>query len=58
MQILSGMLVCLIGISRYFINVHYITDIIAGFTIGFALLYIYIRIDKNVSDLRRRREPA
>jgi len=57
-QILSGTLVCLIGISRYFINVHYITDIIAGFTIGFALLYIYIRIDKNVSDLRRRREPA
>lgn len=57
-QILSGTLVCLIGISRFFINVHYVTDIIAGFTIGFALLYIYICIDRSISDLRRRRKHA
>lgn len=55
-QIALGTLVFLIGISRFFINVHYLTDIIAGFTIGFALLYIYIFMDKRISDLRRRRK--
>ncbi|MCT1903206.1 phosphatase PAP2 family protein [Oceanobacillus sojae] len=55
-QIGLGTLVFLIGISRFFINVHYLTDIIAGFTLGFALLYIFIRIDKIISDLRRRRK--
>ncbi|MFD1414170.1 phosphatase PAP2 family protein [Oceanobacillus jeddahense] len=57
-QTVFGLLVCLIGISRFFINVHYITDVIAGFTVGFALLYIYIRIDRSFSDLRRRRKPS
>lgn len=53
-QIGLGILVFLIGISRFFINVHYLTDIIAGFTLGFALFYIYIRMDRRISDLRRR----
>ncbi|GIO21639.1 phosphatase PAP2 family protein [Oceanobacillus sp. J11TS1] len=54
-QITLGSLVFLIGISRYFINVHYLTDIIAGFTIGFALLTIYIFLDSEFSDSRRRK---
>ncbi|GGP09587.1 phosphatase PAP2 family protein [Oceanobacillus neutriphilus] len=55
-QIGLGTLVFLIGISRFFINVHYLTDIIAGFTLGFALLYLYICIGRTISDLRRRRK--
>ncbi|WP_152654891.1 phosphatase PAP2 family protein [Oceanobacillus sp. CFH 90083] len=55
-QIVLGTLVCLIGISRFFINVHYLTDIVAGFTVGFTLLCLYIRMDREISDLRRRRK--
>jgi len=44
-QILLASLIFLIGISRYVINVHYLTDVVAGFVIGFLLLvgliYLY-----------------
>lgn len=33
-KIAFALLVFLIGISRYIINVHYLTDVLAGFTIG------------------------
>lgn len=40
-----SLLIFLIGISRYIINVHYLTDIIAGFMFGFlillGLIYVY-----------------
>lgn len=37
-----ALLIFLIGVSRYIINVHFATDIISGFTIGFTLLIIFI----------------
>jgi len=44
-QILLATLIFLIGISRYVINVHYLTDVVAGFVIGILLLagliYLY-----------------
>lgn len=44
-QIFFAFLVFLIGISRYVINVHYLTDILPGFFFGFllliALIYLY-----------------
>ncbi len=52
-QISFACLILLIGMSRYIINVHYLTDIIAGFFFGFivlvSLLYFYqsILIQKN-----------
>lgn len=52
-QITIGLLILLIGISRYIINVHYLTDVLAGFFIGFLLLtgfiYLYERLVKIVS---------
>lgn len=40
--VLAIVLILLIGISRFFIGVHYPTDILAGWIIGFALiLFIY-----------------
>lgn len=39
-QFLFGFLILLIGLSRYFINVHYLTDIITGFFFG----YLYLRM--------------
>lgn len=52
-QAMFGCLVLLIGISRFFINVHYLTDIITGFTIGFLFLFLLIAIDK-----KRDRSPS
>lgn len=52
-QILSALLIFLIGISRYVINVHYLTDIVAGFFFGFliliALIFLYERFSMKRS---------
>jgi undecaprenyl-diphosphatase len=37
-QVSCALLVFLIGLSRFFINVHYLTDIMAGFFLGFVCL--------------------
>ena len=43
-QIISSFIVFLIGISRYVINVHYLTDVLVGFFLGYLLLvgFIYL----------------
>ncbi|MFD1037672.1 phosphatase PAP2 family protein [Virgibacillus byunsanensis] len=50
-QVFFALLIFLIGISRYVINVHYLTDIVAGFMIGFLCLlgfiYLYEWIQKR-----------
>lgn len=50
-QISFSLLIFLVGVSRFFINVHYITDIIAGFTFGFlillGLIYLFEIIQKR-----------
>lgn len=46
-QSACGLLVLLIGISRYVINVHYLTDVIAGFTLGFLILIGSVYIHKK-----------
>jgi len=51
--ILIGMII-LIGISRYVINVHYITDILAGYFYGLLLLYALIYLYEKINHLRGR----
>ncbi|MFB4167096.1 phosphatase PAP2 family protein [Virgibacillus sp. JSM 102003] len=50
-QILFALLIFLIGISRYIINVHYLTDVLAGFIFGFiflvGLIYLYEMLNKH-----------
>jgi membrane-associated phospholipid phosphatase len=52
-QIIFALLIFLIGISRYIINVHYLTDVLAGFGVGFLCLigfiYLYELLQKNSS---------
>lgn len=43
-QIGFSLLIFLIGISRYVINVHYLTDVLTGFMIGYLLLISFIRL--------------
>ncbi|GGA73568.1 phosphatase PAP2 family protein [Ornithinibacillus halotolerans] len=54
LQVFFALLVCLIGISRYVINVHYLTDIIAGFVFGFMCLLALIFVYEWVHKLRSR----
>lgn len=52
-KIAFALLVFLIGISRYIINVHYLTDVLAGFTIGglylMGMVYLFEFIQKRRS---------
>lgn len=44
--IVLALLITAIGISRVYLGVHYLTDIIAGFCIGIIWLYTVLRITK------------
>ncbi|WP_087973345.1 phosphatase PAP2 family protein [Oceanobacillus rekensis] len=52
-HLIFALLIFLVGISRYVINVHYLTDVLAGFGIGFmclvAFIYLYEFFKKNSS---------
>ncbi|MCF3942035.1 phosphatase PAP2 family protein [Oceanobacillus alkalisoli] len=52
-QIGFAVLIFLIGISRYIINVHYLTDVLAGFFFGYLLLigliFLYEKLMKKIS---------
>lgn len=43
-QVFFALLIFLIGISRFVINVHYLTDVISGFVIGFVVLLGFINL--------------
>ena len=42
-----ALLILLIGISRIYLGVHYATDIIGGFIIGFIYLIVFIKYFYN-----------
>lgn len=52
-QCAFALLILLIGISRFFINVHYLTDIIAGFIFGYlslvGIIFLYNKIEAKRS---------
>lgn len=52
-QVIFSLLIFFIGISRYFINVHYMTDIIAGFTFGFIILICFIHLYEYIQKHRK-----
>lgn len=51
-QLVLALIVCLIGLSRFFINVHYLTDIMTGFFLGFVCLIGLISLHEWIQ--RRR----
>ncbi|MDR2456957.1 MAG: phosphatase PAP2 family protein, partial [Clostridiales Family XIII bacterium] len=40
----SIMLILLIGMSRLYLGVHYLSDVIGGFSLGAILLLVYITV--------------
>jgi membrane-associated phospholipid phosphatase len=53
-QIFFSLLVFLIGFSRYVINVHYLTDVVAGFVFGYICLLIIIYLYEWIEYWRTR----
>jgi undecaprenyl-diphosphatase len=45
---LLSILICLIGISRIYLGVHYTSDVLAGFLISISYLICYITIAKKI----------
>ena len=47
LSILLSLLIILIGLSRVYLGVHYLSDVLAGFIISFIYLIIFITITKK-----------
>lgn len=50
----TGLIVGLIGISRMYLGVHYMTDVISGFSLGLALFFIFKKIGEKSPLVRQK----
>lgn len=59
--IILSVLICIIGVSRIYLGVHYTSDVLGGFLISFAYLIIYIELvnkfvlEKNKDDRKEEK---
>ncbi|MDE1360127.1 phosphatase PAP2 family protein [Bacillus paralicheniformis] len=50
----TGFIVGLIGISRMYLGVHYMADVISGFSLGLALFFIFKKIGEKYPLVRQK----
>ncbi|WLV25510.1 phosphatase PAP2 family protein [Aciduricibacillus chroicocephali] len=53
LQILIPIIILVIGLGRYLINVHYLTDVMAGYFFGYLFLIVWIKLYKKLSVNKR-----
>lgn len=58
LQVFFPVFIFSIGISRYILNVHYLTDVFSGFVIGFFFLLGLISVYEFVEKLRNRKKSS
>ena len=46
--VLLSILICLIGISRIYLGVHYTSDVLGGFLLSISYLVVYISLIKKI----------
>ncbi|WP_353855515.1 phosphatase PAP2 family protein [Bacillus sp. Bos-x628] len=51
---ITALFVIVIGVSRMYIGVHYLTDVAGGFAIGLALFLLFKKIDEKMSVNRQK----
>lgn len=54
----SILLIFLIGISRMYLGVHFLSDVLGGWTLGFLLIALMAVLDKPVSNWAERTKPG
>ncbi len=43
-----SLIILIVGYSRIYLNVHYISDVLAGYTVSLIFLYIFIKLKKTL----------
>lgn len=58
LQLGTFLFIMFIGLSRYVIHVHYMTDVIAGFVMGLILLHLFISLYEKIRNRKKNDLPG